>query len=292
MDIAYHLGVHCTDENRLYRCLMKNRAQLGNRGVIISGPGRYRPILREAISTLKGERASQEMQDTILAAILDTDKAERLVFSNEQFICADRGALKDGGIYADAGLKATWISNLFPEDNTSFYMAIRNPATLIPALYHRIGAEEDFLSYMTGVVPTDLRWSDTIASMRSNAPNAPVTVWCNEDTPLIWGEVLRAVGGFADEQNIHSEFDFHLTLMSQEGVTRLENYLQTHPPKTRGQRVRVLSAFLDKYASAEALEVELDLPGWTAELIADLTARYEEDCTRIAAMEDVTFIRP
>ena len=27
MEIVYHLGAHCTDEERLLRCLLKNRGQ-------------------------------------------------------------------------------------------------------------------------------------------------------------------------------------------------------------------------------------------------------------------------
>ena len=42
-----------------------------------------------------------------------------------------------------------------------------------------------------------LRWSDTVRNIRIHNPGVPLTVWCDEDTPLIWPEVLQAVSGHA-----------------------------------------------------------------------------------------------
>ncbi len=38
MEIVYHLGAHCTDEDRLLRCLLKNRGILAQQGIIVPGP--------------------------------------------------------------------------------------------------------------------------------------------------------------------------------------------------------------------------------------------------------------
>ena len=47
MRIVYHLGAHCTDEDRLVRCLLKNRATLAEQGIVVPAPTRYRKLLRE-----------------------------------------------------------------------------------------------------------------------------------------------------------------------------------------------------------------------------------------------------
>jgi len=44
MQVVYHLGAHSTDEERLVRGLLRAKGPLAERGVIVPGPGRYRPV--------------------------------------------------------------------------------------------------------------------------------------------------------------------------------------------------------------------------------------------------------
>ena len=53
-----------------------------------------------------------------------------------------------------------------------------------------------------------------------------------------------------------------------------------------------MAAFLEAHAIEEAVEAEIDLPGWTDETIDMLTQLYEDDVERIAAMPEVTLITP
>ncbi|SIN83326.1 hypothetical protein [Vannielia litorea] len=292
MQVVYHLGAHCTDEDKLFRCLLKNKGALAKIGTMVSGPGRYRRVLREAINALKGVPATPELQEDVLAAVMDEDHADRLVFSNEQFICAARAVLAENRIYPQMGEKVQWISALFPDAGNEFFIGIANPATFIPDLFGRCKEESDFGGFLTGVTPTDLRWSDTLTAIRSAVPDARLVVWCNEDTPLIWPEILREMGGMPAEMPIEGENDFLATIMSDEGVTRMESYLATHPVKTPQQRQRVVTAFLDKYARPDAVEVVMDLPGWNEATVETLTQLYLEDLERIRMVEGVTFIAP
>ena len=50
-----------------------------------------------------------------------------------------------------------------------------------------------------------------------------------------------------------------------------------HPVMSEMQKRRVMAAFLDKFALDEALEEEIDIPGWTADLVDEITELYEED---------------
>ncbi|MFY0634486.1 MAG: hypothetical protein JXQ91_11770 [Vannielia sp.] len=292
MQVVYHLGAHCTDDDKLFRCLLKNKGELAGIGTMVSGPGRYRRVLREATNALKGQPASAELQEDLLAAVMDEDHAERLVFSNEQFICAARSALSDNQIYPQMSEKVQWIRNLFPEADTEFHIAIANPATFIPDLFARCREEEDFAGFLAGVTPADLRWSDTLAAIRAALPEARLVAWCNEDTPLIWPDILRDMAAMPATMPIAGENDFLATIMSDEGVQRMESYLATHPIKTSQQRQRVVTAFLDKYARPEAVEVEMDLPGWNEATVEALTALYIEDLERIRMIEGITFIEP
>lgn len=291
MQVVYHLGAHCTDEDKLFRCLLKNKGELARIGTIVSGPGRYRRVLREAMNTLRGEPASAELQEAMLAAVMDEDHAERLVFSNEQFVCAARAVLAENMLYPMIGEKVQWLRNLFPEADAEFFLGLRNPATLVPALFARC-KEEAFEQFIAGVIPTELRWSETLGAIRASVPEARLVVWCNEDTPLLWPEILREMGAMPPGMEIAGVNDFLGTIMTDEGVRRMESYLASHPVKTSQQRQRVVTAFLDKYARPEEVEMEMDLPGWTEGVVEALTATYLEDLDRIAAMEGVTLLKP
>jgi hypothetical protein len=120
----------------------------------------------------------------------------------------------------------------------------------------------------------------------------PLTVWCDEDTPLIWPDVLRHVAGHAASTALEDADAIVAAIMAPEGFARMQAYLASHPPQTGVQRRRIVSAFLDKFALPERIDMELDLPGWTAETVAALTAAYDKDCVRIARTPGVRFILP
>ena len=54
----------------------------------------------------------------------------------------------------------------------------------------------------------------------------------------------------------------------------------------------MVAAFLDKYALEDALEEDLDTPGWPDEMLEDMTATYEEDMDAIARIPGLTLITP
>ncbi|WP_095590060.1 hypothetical protein [Actibacterium ureilyticum] len=291
MHVVYHIGAHCTDEDRLLKCLLKNKGDLAQAGIAVPGPSRYRTLIREALLELRGKPAAPEMQRDILAEILDEDSADRLVLSNRSFLSAPTRVLAQHMLYPQAGEKTAWLANVLPDHSCEFHLALRNPATFVPALFKRT-RETDFNSFIAGADPAALRWSDMVRRIRGACPQARLTVWCNEDTPLIWTEILAGLTGLSTQHPLQGSDDFLATLMSASGMTRMRRYLDTHPPKSDLQRRRILAAFLDKFALSDALEEELDVPGWTVALVDELSDRYDEDCYRIEAMEDVTFIAP
>ena len=120
----------------------------------------------------------------------------------------------------------------------------------------------------------------------------PVTVWCNEDTPLIWAEIIREMAGLDHGERIQGGFDLLREIMSPEGMKRFRAYLHDHPVMSEMQKRRVMAAFLDKFALDEVLEEEIDIPGWTAELVDEITELYEEDVFQLQRIPGVHLISP
>ncbi len=290
MRIVYHLGVHCTDEEKLVRCLLKNRGALAEQGISVPGPARYRVLLRETMGALKGETASRDTQAMVLEQIMDEDEAQRLVLSYDNFLAFPQWVLRQT-LYPGAAERVRALTRLFPDIEAEFHLAIRNPATFLPALFQRQG-DRSYEDFIAGTDPMLLRWSDLVTRIRQAVPDVPITVWCDEDTPLLWPEILRGLAGHDPAMTLNGVHDFLATLMSPEGTARLRKYLTENPPAGTDQRRRIVTAFLAKFALPDRLEVELDLPGWTEDYVAALTAQYDADVARIAAMPDITLLRP
>ena len=290
MRIAYHLGVHCTDEDRLVRTLHRNADLLAAEGIEVPAPERYRNLIRDTAIQLKGRVAPTETQAIVLDQIMDAEVADSLVLSWENFLAFPAWVVK-GQLYRTGGDRMRAIRNIFPEIESEFFLAIRNPATFLPDLLRKQRGRP-WAEFIEGTDPMDLRWSDLILNLRDRNPDAPITLWCDEDTPLIWPEVLQAVSGHSDGLMLSGRDDLLATLMTEDGMRRMEAYLATHQPQTIGQRRRIVSAFLDKFANPESLESEVTLPGWTEDYVADLTETYDRDIAYIATLPGVTLITP
>ncbi len=295
MQIVYHIGANCTDGERLLRSLMRNTDALSELGVRVPGPSRYRKLLRETILSLGNGVPSAATRDILLDAIIDEQDTTRLVLSNSTFLCQPSRIFEDGAFYATATAKVQALRALFPGDEIELYLALRNPATFVPAVWDQVTEQikgKEFGGFLGGLDPRMIRWSDMVSRIRAAVPDVPLTVWCNEDTVLIWGELLRALAGVGAVHGMVGDYDLLATIMTPDGMQRFLSYMQSHPGQTEAQARRVIGAFLDKYAIPEAIEDEVDLPGWDAALIEDMTRGYEADVARIAAMDGVTFIAP
>jgi hypothetical protein len=290
MRLIYHLGVHCTDEERLLRCLLKNRGPLAGEGIIVPGPARYRTLMRDTAMQLKGQPASEETQTMILDQILGGSTADRLVLSWENFLGYAQGAVRST-LYASGAERMLAFRQVFPGLPHEFHLALRNPATFLPAVYQKQQGRS-MEEYLDGVDIAALRWSDLILQLRAMVPDVPITVWCDEDTPLLWPEVLQSVSGHAPGLVLEDAHDLVTSLLSADGRTRMATYIQNHPPQNAGQRRRIVSAFLDKFALPDQIDMAVEMPGWTQDTVEGLSRAYDADISRIMAIEGVKVLAP
>jgi len=289
MQIVYHLGAHCTDDERLLRCLLKNRAVLAAEGIVVPGPARYRTLLRDTAAQLRGQPAGRDTQTLLLDQIMDADRADRLIFSWDNFMGYAQGAI-GATLYPAAAQRLAAFAQVFPDTRHEFYLALRNPATFLPAMHTKLNLRGP--EAIKAADPARLRWSDLLKAIRKAAPDVPITVWCDEDTPLLWPDVLRAVSGHASETQLADTTDLLSAILRPEGLARMTAYLAQNPGLDPGQRRRVTSVFLDKFALPEAIEQEIAMPGWDEGLISDLSAAYDRDITRIMQIPGVTVLMP
>lgn len=291
MRVVYHIGAHLTDQDRLVRSLLRNRDALLEHGIAVPGPGTYRKILRDVVNKLRGARPIPDAQDVILEAI-SSSEADTLFLSNESFVSLPEKAV-DEGIFYPRAHKTAWLRNTFPDAEVDFAIALRDPATFLPALARATEARNPgFALTLAEIDPLPLRWSDLIRRIAEYNPDCGIIVWCNEDTPLIWGEIMREVTGLDPITPLEGDLDMAMQIMTEEGQNGLASYLAANPPDTEVLRRRIVSAFLERYAAEDVIEEPADLPGWTHDLTERLSDLYDEDMAAIARMPGVTFISP
>lgn len=295
MRIVYHLGAHCTDEERLLRCFLKNRGVLAEQGIVVPGPTRYRNLLRDTAIALKGKPATIETQALVLEQIMEEDRADRLILSWDNFLAFIPWAV-DGALYPSAGPRTRAFAQVFPQIEAEFHMGLRNPASFLPQVFHRQkgikGGKPTVEAFTAGIDIFDLRWSDVVERILDANPEAEITLWCDEDTPLVWPEVLAAVSGAAPGTVLEDADALLSEIMAPEGLERMRTYEASHPVTSVAGRRRMVSAFLEKFAIPAKVEQEVEMAGWTEGTITALTEIYQQDLAYLATLPGVTVIRP
>ena len=180
---------------------------------------------------------------------------------------------------------------LFPEDQTHLFLALRNPATFIPAMMAE--AKTDNLNFiMNKSEQRALRWSDLLKSKCERFPALPVIIWCTEDTPFIWGQLMRLFGGFSPPKPMVGSYSLIESILSEEGFTRFQAYLEKHSEMNERQKRKVMFAFTERFGRADVLEQDVNLSGWDAQMVYDRTAHYEADLANINAISGVRLVLP
>ena len=291
MQVVFHLGAPCTDAGLLLQSLGRNRARLAQDGILAPSQPRYRPLLRDTMRALKGKLANPEIEDALLDAIIDDREVDRLILSDAQLVSIHRLVVVGPQIWPMIERQVAALRNLFPSASPEIFLGMRDPASLIPALFAS-SKFTDFAEFTQNMQPHAVTWSEMLRRLRLAHPDIPVTVWCNEDTPLLWGQILREITDTPFGYPMKGVDDLIETIMDPTGFKRLQRYLADNPPQSEIQRRRIVGAFLDRYALDTAIEEELDLPGWTPDLIETLSLAYEDDMVEVGRIPGVTLLAP
>lgn len=272
------------------RTLMENRDWMLANGIEVVPPGRYKGVLDEALSALKGGDASPEMEDVIYDALLEGDSVRRMVISQASLIGAVGRCIGPRGLFPQAAARMRAVAGLFPSAEVEVSLAIRNPALQVPHLIERTEQPPD--KVMNGIDPASLRWGPAMLAIVEAMQGRRITVWCYEDTPLIWPEAVRRVSHIPAEVPLKSGLAVIGDLLTPEGMTMLRDSLSRPGGNTVEARRAVFTAVLAAHAKPEAITETVALPGWTQDLVNRMTADYAQDVAMIAALPGVEFLAP
>lgn len=291
MEIAIHLGVHHTDDDHLIRCLMRNRPALGELGIAVPGPGQYRQQLRKLAHDMRDMPTDALTQEALLDGILDDDHSDRIVLSWDGFLSLPQWVIGNGHLYHSAGSRVAQLTHLFPKAEVSLFMGLRNPATFLPALVRAdpSGSVQHELDLCDLAA---LRWSTVVNRIVQVNPGLQLTVWCDEDAPLLWPQILRAVADHPPGMALDGWLARYWDMVTPQAHEAMHRWFAANPVTDDAHRRRVLATLLGRLARPEALESEIHLPGWTEEVVETLDAIYDSDLDVIASMPGVTLLEP
>ncbi len=291
MQIAFHIGANCTASDRLLKSILKNADGLLAEGIAVPGPGRYRSLIREAISALDGSKPAPDVRDILLDTIIENDDIERAVFSNDNFICVPNRIFDHGLLYSQVDTKTRALSNLFEGDDITLFLAIRNPATFLQEAFER-SSTTSIAEYLGIMQPQEIKWSDMVRRLKMAVPGIPLTVWCHEDSPLLWEQLIREISGVDPYTNIAGGLDMLSSIISQDGMALLNKQLLANPPSSNAARHEMIAEIWETHALEEEIEDEIDLPELDPDMIAQITAMYDEDVDYIGQMTGVRLLLP
>lgn len=286
LQVAFHVGVHATDEDRLYRSLRQNARALRRQGVELCDNAANEPILNEALRALKGGTASPEMEAIVLDALIEAESPRRLVMSRATFLGLPRRALMGDGLMLYAGAKMRDLANVLPGAQAEFFMALRNPAVLICDLVRRNA--QGYEQLMGRTDPMSKRWAPVLRRAVQDLRGRRLLVWCHEDLPMIFPEVLRRLAGVGPELALKGEDRLLRELLTEPGIEAMASRITAD--MTIEARRKATEALLAEFARPDQLVMNIDLPGWTPELVAEMTEAYYRDIAEIAALPGIEFI--
>ena len=293
MRIILHAGVQCTDNERLIKTLLRNKETFAKAGVAVPPPKLYRNLLRKTL--IKGINNNLDIgaREYLLETILEgtSTQINTVILSNPMFFGIPRELLISGQLYPNAVKILEQFLLLFSQDDVELYFSIRNPASFLPTVFETSELAE-FSALMKASNPLEIQWSELASRLHQAFPNLPIHMWCNEDSPFIWGQILRQMGQLPAPKNIAGDFDLFADIISKEGFDRFKAYISTHPSLTLRQLRIVMAAFAEKFGQTEKIIEELEAPGWDNTLVQDLTDLYDDDLKDILKIPSVRFILP
>lgn len=291
MQVVFHIGSHMTDSEKVLKTLLSNRDELLKLGTEPIPNSRHKGIFVDALASLKGGAATPEMEQILLDAVTESDDPQRIIFSMAGFLGVPKVAVTPRGFFADVETRLNGLMRLYPSSETEFFMAIRNPATMLndiviqdPNINHD--------TYFGSIDPRELRWRDVAQRMARAAQGRRIVMWCYEDLPMIFPEVLRMIGNMPLDARLTGGQQYVDESLTPEGREKLKEAMRGYGHASIGKRRELHGEMLRQYGLEGRFDQAITLPGWTQKLVDEISDNYYSDVAEIAVLPGIEFILP
>lgn len=286
MQVVIHAGVPYTDAGQLLANLAAHKGALYKAGTLPLGPRRCRQFVKVMSDAMASGLPLAEAREQMNAVLPDAADIQRVVVSSEKFFGPMRAALQHGQIYPFAGKRAAYTQDLLNGAQIEIFAGLMNPGLFIPRVLTALDPART-RSILDTTDLSCLSWVTMIEDLGDLVPDVKITLWENEDSPLIWGDILRAMAGLPDSIAIPGEHTLLASLLTEQGKHQLLPLIQQEQSGARLASGAELARLLEAHAQPDRVEEELDLPGWSTEIVSAFSELYAQDMAKIRTMPNV-----
>lgn len=291
MQVVIHAGVAFTDEGRVLASLTKNASALATHEAAFFGPRRYNRVFKPAFDRFETAPAEFLAQQNINGILPSNKGTRRAIYSSGSFAGERETALQDGQLYPFAGRRIALLEQGFRDHQVELFLGLRNPGSFVPKLLMSL-PEEARTNALRDTDLSCLSWIGMIEDIRDLAPSVQITLWGNEDTPFIWGDIIRALAGLDENTMLEDEHDLLLSLLDETGQKEVLALTSRDAAQSRASLHENMARIFDNHAQQEEIEEELDLPGWSTEIVDAFSELYEQDLERLSTIPGVRVLKP
>ena len=291
MQLVIHAGFAFTDEGRLFQSLHANKRGLTRHGATVLRPRRFWRNFAPVLQTLWTESPTSELQTQLQQLLTIEADTTRMILSSDSFLGVKPVAIHDGQFYPFAGQRLASLDRVLGDTEIEVFLSLLNPGVFIPKVLRSL-TDSQCQNIFNNTDLSCLSWLSVIEDIRDLAPNVKLTLWSNEDTPLIWGDILRAMGGLPDGVPLNDEYGLLNSLLNPTGQRVALSLAEQKPVLEREIFQSELMRLLQDYSEPGKLEEEIDLPGWSDEVLSAFSELYEQDLFQIRNMPDIRFLTP
>ena len=293
MRIVLYVGLHQTDGDKFFDLIQWNRRNFSRSGVHIPPQNAYLTTISHLVNECTNTTFDPDARRCFLDAISDVEveESETLILCHDNFFCVPKRVFHRSQIYGSAEKKLQTIRKLFAKDDFEIFLSLKNPATFLPGLLSSTPINT-LSELLQGLDPLQINWFDFTRRLSNAVPDVPITIWCDEDSPLVWADAVRKMAGVSSTHKLKGALVRLKQVMSPEGLTRLRPYLKSHPELTHKQQQKAVLAFLDKYTLEDNLYEEIDVPGWDQNTVLSLTKKYENAVAEMTKLPNVRVLYP
>jgi len=274
--VVFYLGAPSTDFNQLTWSLRKDSVLLREQGVLASRPKVYRAVISDRLMTQQLGELSDRDREQLLKKLCLGEERSRLILADSSFLDEPQNMLRENRLYANASRSTQELRMLFPDHPVEFMLAIRNPVSLISEVADRLDSAE-FTKVANEMDFFQPKWSEVVSEIREANPDSTINIWCYEDSPILWPEILRTTAGLPAAVPLSGELDLCATLLGDLALTRLRRFLAARPGLQPREKRHIMSAFLEKFADQEQVDQDISLAGVDSELLDEVSNCYFRD---------------
>lgn len=291
MQVVIHAGAAFTDHGQLLGSLLANRSGLADRGLAVLGPRPCRQFVKEMSDAQVQDRPFAEAQETLRGILPDGEAIRRVVLSSDKFFGPRRTALQQGQIYPFAGQRTAYTAQLLGDCDINLFVGLMNPGSFIPKVLMSLHeTQREAILHSTDL--SCLNWLSMIEDLQDLASDVQLTLWENEDTPLIWGDILRAMAALPEDVALKDEHALLASLLTETGKKQLLQLIREETAQHPRDRREKLETIFEEHALPDQIEEELHLPGWSADVVDAFSELYQQDLAKIRAMPNIRFLQP